>query len=118
MATLTVQNIVEAGLAAAYAAAAAGGDVVPNDGNTFLHVKNGSGGSITVTVTPAVTTVQSARHGTLTRANIAVAVPAGGERFIGPFAPEAFNNSSGQAAITYSGVTSVTLAAVRLPALA
>lgn len=113
MATLTRQKVVIGGLTPSYAACAAGGDVVTNDdGKTFLHVKNSSGGSLTVTVTAQSTSVNTGTHGTLTVSNVAIAIPAGQERMIGPFPKQAYNNSSKQLAITYSGVTSLTIAAV------
>lgn len=116
MATLTRQDMVEAGLLATYAACAGGGDVVDNaDGLTFLHVKNGSGGSITVTVTAQVAAFQTPGMGPMTKANVAVAIGAAAEKFLGPFAKQAFNTAAGQLAITYSAVTSLTIAAVRLP---
>lgn len=114
MALLTRQNFALGGLAASYAAAAAGGDTVDNDGKVVLHVKNGGAGAINVTVTAQVTSVAVEGYGTLTRSNAVVAVPAGAERFIGPFPTQAFNNSSGRAAISYDVVTSVTVAALRL----
>lgn len=115
MTTLTRQDLADAGLLASYASCAGGGDAVDNDGKTFLHVKNGSVGSITVTVTAQVPTKLTDGFGTLTRSNIAVAIGAGAEKFLGPFPVRAFNDANGRLAITYSGVTSLTIAAVRLP---
>ena len=109
MAALTVQNVALIGLAPAYAVAAGGGDTFVNNPDTFLHVKNGGASPITVTVvTPA--TVNS-----IAIADVAVSVPAAGERMIGPFIPtNLFNDSTGVASITYSAVTSVTVAAIRV----
>lgn len=113
MATLTRQKIVIGGLAHTTTAAAGGGDVVDNsDGKTFLLVTNGSGGSINVTVTAQVSSVNTATHGTLTVSNNVVAVAAGASKLIGPFPKQAYNNSSKQLAITYSSATSVTIAAL------
>lgn len=114
MATLTVESIVEAGLNATDNAAAGGGDAIPNSGAEVLHVKNGGGASITVTVTAQQTAQQVPGFGAMTKADAAVAVPAGEERFIGPFPKGAFNDSGGLAQITYSGVTSVTVAALKV----
>lgn len=112
MATLSRQKIVVTGLTPSFGACAGGGDVVDNsDGRTFLHVKNGSGGSITVTVAAQVASLVTGTHGTLPVSNVAIAIPAGAERIIGPFAKQAYNNASKQLAITYSGVTSLTIAA-------
>ena len=112
MATLSRQKVIIGGLTPSYAACAAGGDVADNsDGKTMLHVKNGSAGSITVTVTAQSTSVVTGTHGTATVSNVAIAIAAGSERLIGPFPKQAFNNSTKQLAITYSGVTSLTIAA-------
>lgn len=107
MATLTVQVMKLTGLEATYAAAAAGGDVFANDGMTFFHVKNGSGADITVTFDSLV----NSNYGT--DVNPAVVVTAGEERMIGLFPKDRFNNASGQVAVSYSGVTSLTVAAIR-----
>lgn len=115
MATLSRQKILAAttGLQATYAACAGGGDVVDNsDGKTFLHVKNGSGGALSVTVTAQNASTVVGGFGTLAVANVVVSVGAGAEKYIGPFPRQAYNNTSDQIAITYSGVTSLTIAAV------
>lgn len=118
MATLTVQNIVESGLEATFVAAAAGGDVVPNDSSqrTFVWVKNGGGSDITVTVTSQQTTTRAPGFGQVSKASQVVTVTAGEDRLIGPFPDAAYNNSSGNVALTYSAVTSVTIAALKLVA--
>lgn len=113
MATLTAEEIVEAGLEATYAAATGGGDEFLNSGREMIHVKNGGGGDITVTVTAQKTTSSKGGYGTLTKADSVVVVTAGEERFIGPFPITAFNDSNGKAQITYSGVTSLTLAIIK-----
>ena len=119
MATLTIQTVTEAGIEPTYAAVAGGGDVVANlRGDVVLHVKNGAGASMTVTVTAQQTTKSVPGFGALTKASVAVAVPAGEERLIGPFPKSAFNNASGNLAITYSSPTTVTIAALRVPAAA
>jgi hypothetical protein len=110
MAVLTV-NVIDrvTGLVApAGAAAAAGGDSFANDGHTFLKVANGGGGGITVTVD----SVQVCSHGFDHNQPDAAAVAAGAERWFGPFPTTRFGSSC---AVTYSGVTTVTVAAVRLP---
>tara|TARA_R110002051_G_scaffold4506_1_gene24302 strand:+ start:2518 stop:2862 length:345 start_codon:yes stop_codon:yes gene_type:complete len=112
MAELTVQQITETGGAATYVAAAGGGDTADNNGHLFLHIKNGSGGELTVTITALTTTVDSGMYGDLTKSNATVTIAAGTDAFIGGFAPAAFNDGNGEIAITYSGVTSVTIAAL------
>lgn len=117
MATITVQDLTRsAGIEATYAAANGGGDEMPNDGSTILHVKNGSVGNITVTAAAVQTSKDfGGEDGPYTRASVAVVVDAGEERFIGPFPKRAFNNANGRVALTYSGVTSLTVAALRIP---
>ena len=114
MATLTSQEISEAGVVATYAAATADGDVVANEGTIFLHVKNGGGSEITVTITAQTTSVDSPLYGELTKANASKAIAGSAEAFIGPFQINAYNNTDEQIAITYTAVTSVTIAALYL----
>lgn len=109
MATLSVQAVGLAGLAPTYAAATSGGDKVTPTERTFLHVKNGAGAPITVTLTAAATVRGQSVS------NVTVSVPASGERMIGPIAPDLFQNpTDGLAAIGYSSATTVTVAAVRI----
>ena len=107
MAVLAVQRVTAAGTAPTYAAAAAGGDTVDaSSGEVCLHVKNGGGAAITVTVADPGKT-PAANPGTPT----AVTVPAGGDRFI--YVPiGTINPATGLSAVSYSAVTSVTVAAL------
>jgi hypothetical protein len=109
VATLTTQTITRAGLNPSYVAATSGGDKIKPGDRTWLHVKNGSGGSITVTlVTPGAVEGQAI-------ADLAVAVPASGERMIGPIDDRLFRDpADGLCSITYSAVTSLTVAAIRI----
>lgn len=111
MALLATQQIGFTGGAITLASAAGGGDTITPDDRTFLWVKNASGSPITVTVV-----VPGAYFGQ-NLPDVAVSVPATtGERMIGPLdrrladptvSPPVIN-------ITYSGVTSLTVAAVRI----
>lgn len=105
MATLTVQDTANTGLNATYTAATAAGDEFANDGNTILHVKNGSGGSLTVTVA----TTQTVEG--LSVSDAAIVIPDTEERFIGPFAVRTFGGTVG---VTYSTDTSVTVAVLKV----
>ena len=108
MATLTTAAITAAGTDPAFVAANGAGDkVVPGD-TTYLHVKNASGVSVTVTITAVGLCSQGSTH------NSVVAVPAGADRVIGPIGSRFAAVSDGLAAVTYSAVTSVTVAACRL----
>jgi hypothetical protein len=108
MAVLTVQQAVPAGLAASAASAAGGGDQYPNNGKTLLKVINGGGSSIDVTIAPTNTVKGYSLE------DIVVAVAGGATKYLGPYEPALFNNSSGRVAVAYSSVTSVTVAAISL----
>lgn len=103
------QSIVQAGLIPAYSAANADGHSIAGSGNVFLHVKNGGGAPINVTVqTPA--TVAG-----LAVTDQVVAVANGAEKMIGPFDKRAFNrpaggSDAGLVYVDFSDVTSVTVA--------
>lgn len=109
MATAATQSISLAGLAPVYSAAAAGGDSFRPADRTFLHIKNGSAAAITATlVTPG--TVQG-----LAVEDVAVPVPAGAERMVGPLSPELFRHrADGLGDITWSAAASVTFAVVNI----
>lgn len=98
--------------------AASASDTFYDDGRfrTFYVIKNGSGSSITATVTRVQTTLNVAGLGGLTVAARTKAVGAGEVGIIGPFAPQ-FINTDGQVTVTLSSATSVTVAAVRIPPL-
>lgn len=103
MALLTYQGPVLAGKAITYAAAAAGGDTLGHTANGALRVRNGGAAAITVTVvTPGNT-----RYGQADP-DIPVSVAAGGEVAIGPFPSDLA--VAGEVSVTYSAVTSVTVA--------
>lgn len=109
MSTVAVapQDVNRNGLTPTYGAANAGGNTVPNNGQVLLHVKNGSGASINVTIATSV-----AMDG-LELPDRVVAVPANSEKIIGPFPPKTYNTASGELLVTFSSVTTVTIAALR-----
>lgn len=105
MATLATQKIARSGLAPAYAAATGGGDKLTPGQNTYLHVKNGGGASITVTLETPASVGQN-----LVTTPLAVVVPNAGERLIGPLPGSIFADpTDGLTDVTYSAVTSVTV---------
>jgi hypothetical protein len=108
MATLTIQPISRTITALAAVAAAVGGDLMPNNGQEFLAVVNGSGASVTVT---AAITKQTDG---ITPAGKAIVVPAGATALFGPFPPTQYNDANGKVAFTYSAVTTVTVQALQL----
>ena len=115
MADLTKQKILESGLAPTMVAAAGGGDALTaNTGKEFLMVVNGGAGSINVTATVQNADLDSESHGEISKGDRVVAVGAGETKMIGPFARGAFNDINGKVQITYSGVTTVTVAELYL----
>lgn len=109
MADLSVQKIDASGIIPTFVAAGASGDTFANDGRTFLHVKNGGASSITVTIDSKKPCDQGFDH------DLTITIPAGGERLIGPFSPDRFNDAvTKKTSVSYSSVTSVTVAALKL----
>lgn len=103
MALLTYQQPTLAGTTVTYTAAAGGGDTLGYTPTGVLRVKNGGGSPITVTVvTPGNTKYGQADP------DIPVTVTNATEKAIGPFPPELAVD--GVISISYSGVTTVTVA--------
>jgi hypothetical protein len=120
MAALTVTDVTVSGVLQTLAAAAAGGDDFFNgdDQRTFFVVTNGGGAPINVTIDAIPTSVNVTGWGSVPVSDTVVAVANSTTRVIGPFPPQRFNNAAGRVAVTYSGVSSVTVAAFRLPVVA
>lgn len=102
MALLTVNNITRAGTAFPLVAAASS-NWFDNNGRTYVHVRNGSGAPITVTLDSVRSCDQGFDH------NEIVSVPAGADRLIGPLPPERFNNAEGRATVLHSAIATVTV---------
>ncbi|WP_041580834.1 hypothetical protein [Bacillus sp. 1NLA3E] len=109
MAQLNVQNLPINGLVKTMSSASAGGDTFTNDGNTILYVKNGGASPVTVTVNSVAPCSQGFDH------DLVVSLAAGSEISFPKLDPYRFNDlSTGLVSVSYSTVTSVTVAAVRL----
>lgn len=107
MAVLAVQSVPVSGLSPTYAAASGGGDSAPVASGRVLSVKNGSGSSITVTMTtPGNVDGVAIADPTLT-----IAAGASGVIPVSSI----YRGSDGTAAIAYSAVTTVTVALLQLP---
>ncbi len=109
MATLNNQVVVLPGIMPSYAACAAGGDEFVNSGRDFIHIKNGHTSPQTVTVNSQAPCDQGVDH------DAAVVVTNAQERMIGPFPKNRFDDAGGKVQLTYSGVTALTIAVVRVP---
>ncbi len=106
MAALTVLKLdpdAAADIEAALAAAGAGGDTFSNDGRTYLYVVNDGLASITVTIDSPRACSYGFSH------DVSFSVPASSRRQAGPFNPSRFGTV---VSVAYSGVSSVTVAAV------
>jgi hypothetical protein len=106
---LAAQEIPDTGLDPVYTAANADGHSVET--RTLLHVKNGSGAPINVTV------VTGGTFGGKAVADTVVAVPAGDDRFIGDLRADLYAQPSGADAghvhVDFSAVAGVTVAALK-----
>jgi len=103
----TAGAVVTGATAVPVTTAAGGGDSFDNDGRTVFIVKNASGGSITVTFNSLV----QSNYGT--DVDPVLTVAAGATLIAGPFDPVRYNDANGRVGVTYSGVTSLTVQAVR-----
>lgn len=99
-----------AGVTTTYTAVdAVGGNYFINTGSEYLIIKNGSASPITATVKSV-----PCSHGRT--ADAVVSVPASGEKLVGPFARELFNQpapNSLNVNVDYSDGTSVTVAVIK-----
>ncbi|MEY5098722.1 MAG: hypothetical protein RJA36_1441 [Pseudomonadota bacterium] len=111
MATLSVQTLTGKGkVIPSFANAAGGGDVAPNAGGGItIVVRNGDASAKTVTFKSFA---ETALEGTAV-ADKAFSIPAGGLLIFGPLDVKPWNNGSNQVEITYSAVTSVTVAVIK-----
>lgn len=110
--SLTIQTTSRTGLSPSYVSGdAANGHDFNNAGqNVVIHIKNGSGSTVTLTVvTPG--TVDG-----LAVANRDIAIPAGEERIVGPFRKDQYGTGNNQDTVQLDldDDTSVTLAALKL----
>lgn len=109
MATVPVAAITRDGVAVTYATASGGGDKVkPGDG-VFLLVKNGSGGSLTVTISG----VGQTGYG-VDLPDKTFTVAAGADRAIPMLAAYGDPEDGRLASIGWSSPTSITFAALRI----
>ncbi len=105
-----IKTILKAGLTPTYTGSLSTGSNYQflNDGRTYIHIINGGGSPDTVTV------VSQAIEDGLAVADLAVVVPAGEERVLGPFNTRIYNDASGLLNFGHSFITSVTQGVYRL----
>lgn len=110
MAAYNAEASAIAGLVPTFHAAALTDVLNQNDGRVVLYVKNGSGGSINVTIDDPTSAAPVGSAGF--NPDAVIAVPATSEKVIGPFPVNRFTESVG---LAFSAITTVTWAAIRLP---
>ncbi len=110
---IATQAVTKSGITLTYdAAVLVDGNMFTNTGAEIIHVKNGGGGAVTVTVvTPAVISG-------LDIEDRAVVVNAGGDSYIGTFEPGLYNQGAGdvdtgKTYIEYDQVAGVTVAVIQ-----
>lgn len=107
MAVLTVQQLTRAITvdpnAAGLVAAASGGDSFANTGVEFVIIKNGSGGTLTVTLV-----IQSTVDSQVVT-NKTLAIPTLTSCIVGGFPVSNYNDANGRMNFTYSGVTTLSI---------
>lgn len=115
MALMTLQQITAAGLTPLVYAPANIQDTIEGGGSdrVFLHVKDGGGAPITVTIAALRVTAEVPGVGPVTVPDIVVVVGNGDEALIGPI-NSAYADADGTITVDYSDVTSVTSAAFKL----
>lgn len=109
MATLAAQNArTVGGRTLTFAAASGGGDRAPVGSDLFLLVRNGSGGSVTVTLDSTGTAFNATAV-----ADTAVVIAAAAEAIV-PLMRAYRSDEDGLAGISYSSPTSVTVAVIQV----
>ena len=108
MADLAYTNAAAVGTDLLFAAADVAGDTIPPRDDGVVVVRNGSGAEITVTVV-----VPGSKYGKA-RPDITKAVAAGAFAVFGPFPTDLADPADHLVDISYSAVTTVTVAAIRI----
>lgn len=108
MATITVQAITRDGLEMTTEGCVGGGDEFINEANAFVFIDNQSGADKTVRFT-----IQKLVDGEIPPKKMVV-VTLGEKRRIGDFPPDIYNDPDGKVQITYTAVTDLFIAVMKL----
>ena len=104
----SIQEITRDGLEVSYQAASAEMSFTNTNENVWVHVKNSSGGLLTITI------ITSREIDGLSVTDRTVTVADGTEKFIGPFKNSDYGNSTQTVYFDFDATTSVTAAAMKL----
>ena len=109
---LAIQLITRAGIDPALTEAAnVDGESIVNAGDVFVYVDNGDTVSMDVTfLIPGNIDAEFIADGGRKEA-----IPAGEDRFFGPFTPKDYNQAGGLLFVDFSAVVSLSVGAFRLP---
>lgn len=102
MAVLSVIQVTRSGVADTLVAADSEGDSFPNTGREWLEISNGGGAPVTLNIAGVV-------DGQTVAALRSYSIAAGARRKIGPFPTSLYNDTNDRVALSYSGVSSVTV---------
>ncbi len=91
-----------------YSAANVDGHSFANSGRTFLHARNNHTAAITLTFQTPL------QVGGVDVEEVAVQIPVGEERMVGPFAPAVFNQSGAVVYVDFDLITNLTVAAIQV----
>jgi hypothetical protein len=105
---ITVQELTLEEAEVSFAAANVDGNFISNNGNIGLRLANGSGSEITATVAAQNACSQGFNH------DVVITIPAGDTVEVGKLPIRYYNDALGNINITYTDVTSLTIAAVQL----
>jgi hypothetical protein len=103
------QTLVNSGLLATYESANILGNFYANTGQEIMIIKNGSASPTTVTVdSVALDNFGNASH------DVVYTLLAGAEMVIGKLSKRRFNDTNGYVQVSYSAVTTITVAVVKV----
>jgi hypothetical protein len=111
LAPTSIDRLGTAKLSALAAAATVGGDTFVSTGYELLYINNASVGDITLTIAIQYTVDTEAV------ASRTVVIKAGANYLLGVWAPGIYGDSTGTVYLTYSGVTTLTVAIVKFTGL-
>lgn len=111
MAVLTTQSISAAGLSPVFSSAASADRFTPGD-TTFLYVRNGNAGSVTVTINDDIS--RAPAGAAAFDPDIAEVIEPGGERMVGPLPIGRFRGEGNKGDFTTSPNADVDVAVIRV----